>query len=141
MASTVRKKKRSRRQAEVRRRWQDLQDAKRPTYRGPWKRRDRRREAFQTMKHRWTIVQRYRRLRGQGDAEAEAAQQAGPAAGYSASSVRKFHRASRKDGKKGLLSDVAHGRETPPRTPWTVIQSLLVFRRLLHWVGIGWPPR
>ncbi len=60
MASKIRKKRRSRRQAEARRRWKDLQEEKRKKYTGPWKRRDRRRKAFQTMKQRLKIVQHYR---------------------------------------------------------------------------------
>ncbi len=60
MASKIRKKRRSRRQAEARRRWKDLQEEKRKKYTRPWKRRDRRRKAFQTMKQRLKIVQHYR---------------------------------------------------------------------------------
>ena len=57
-----RKAKRSRRQAVSRRRWHDLHDAKQHKYTGPWKRRDRRRAAFQTMKTRFRIAQHYHRL-------------------------------------------------------------------------------
>ncbi len=70
-----RKTKRSRRQAISRRRWKDLQDAKQQKYTGPWKRRDRRRAAFQTMKDRFRIVQQYRRLCGRGMPKGEAAEQ------------------------------------------------------------------
>jgi len=75
MASKIRKKKRSRRQAEARRRWKDLQEAKRGKYTGQWKRRDRRRKAFQAMKRRLKIVQRYRSLRAKGMKEGQAARQ------------------------------------------------------------------
>ena len=60
MASKIRKKKQSRWRAEARRRWQDLQQAKQQKYTGPWKRRDRRRQAFQIMKTRLKIVREYR---------------------------------------------------------------------------------
>ena len=134
MARKIRKKKRSRRQAEARRRWQDLQDAKREKYTGPWKRRDRRREAFQTMKQRMKIVRHYRQLQKQGMKEGEAAQQTGKAFGCSASSVRNYARQWNKKGKRGLIP-VTKVRTYPPRTPLGVIQLILLFRRMLHWGG------
>ena len=134
MARKIRKKKRSRRQTEARRRWKDLQDAKREKYTGSWKRRDRRRKAFQTMKHRLKIVQCDRQLRGQGVKEGEAAHQAAETFGCSASSVRNYERTWRDEGKRGLMP-VITVREYPQKTPWDVIQLILLFRRLLHWGG------
>ena len=134
MARKIRKKKRSRRQAEARRRWQDLQDATREKYRGAWKRRDRRRQAFQTMKQRLKMVHYYRQLRAKGEKEGDAAQQTGEGFGCSTSSVRNYHRTWREKGKRGLMP-VIKVREYPPKTPWDVIQLILLFRRLLHWGG------
>ncbi len=134
MARKIRKKKRSRRQSESRRRWQDLQDAKREKYTGPWKRRDRRRQAFQTMKQRLKIVHQYRRLRAQGLNEDEAAQRTSDVFDCSVSSVRNYHRMWREKGKRGLMP-VITVRTYPPKTPWDVIQLILLFRRVLHWGG------
>ena len=129
-----RKVKRSRRQSESRRRWKDLQDAKQQKYTGPWKRRDRRRAAFQTMKDRFRIVQQYRRLCGRGMPKGEAAEKIAKAHGISVSTVRNYDCLVRQHGKRGLLPEVSV-RETPPRTPWKVIQIILMFRRILHWGG------
>lgn len=134
MARKIRKKKRSRRQAETRRRWKDLQDAKREKYTGSWKRRDRRRQAFQKMKQRMKIVQHYRQLRGKGMKEGEAAHHTATTFDCSASSVRNYDRTWRDKGKRGLMPTIKV-REYPPHTPWDVIQLILVFRRLLHWGG------
>ena len=129
-----RKSKHSRRQSVSRRRWKDLQDAKQAKYTGPWKRRDRRRAAFQTMKARVRIVQQYRRLCEGGLRKGEAAEQTAKAHEISASTVRNYDRIVRQQGKHGLMPEVCI-RETPPRTPWEVIQIILMLRRLLHWGG------
>lgn len=129
-----RKHKQSRRQAIARRRWKDLQTAKQAKYLGPWKRRDRQRAAFQAMKARYRIVLRYRRLCGSGITEGEAAQQTAETYGCSASTIRNYARLVRQSGKRGLLPKIRE-RETPPRTPWEVIQIILMLRRLLHWGG------
>jgi transposase InsO family protein len=129
-----RKAKHSRRQAISRRRWKDLQDAKHQKYTGPWKRRDRRRAAFQTMKARFRIVQQYRHLCDSGMKNGEAAEQTAKAHGISASTVRNYERFVRQEGRRGLLPEFRE-HETPPRTPWKVIQIILMFRRLLHWGG------
>ncbi len=134
MANKMRKKKRSRRQAEARRRWKDVQEATRKKYSGSWKRRDRRREAFQTMKQRLKIVRCYQQLRTKGLKEGDAARQTAQRFDCSVSSVRNYFRAWRKDGKRGLMPTVKR-REYPPKTPWEVIQIILLFRRLLHWGG------
>ncbi|MCP4396355.1 MAG: hypothetical protein GY801_03455 [bacterium] len=123
MASNIRKKKCSRRQAEARRRWKDVQDAKREKYRGPWKRRDRRREAFQTMKPRRKIVQYYRQLRADGLKEGEAARHTGERFGCSMSRVRNYARMWRTEGKRGLMPKI-RSQEYPPKTPWKVIQII-----------------
>ncbi len=129
-----RKAKRSRRQSVARRRWKDLQDAKRAKYTGPWKRRDRRRAAFQTMKDRFRIVQQYRRLCAGGMKKGEAARQTAKAHDLSSSTIRNYDRLVRQHGKRGLLPTI-RVQETPPRTPWDVIQMILMLRRLLHWGG------
>lgn len=134
MARKIRKKKCSRRQAESRRRWRDLQEAKRGKYTGPWKRRDRRRQAFHMMKQRVKIVQLYRQFQAQGQKEGQAAQHAADAFGCSISSVRNYARTWRDEGKRGLMPSVKV-REYPPKTPWEVIQLILLLRRLLHWGG------
>ncbi len=134
MTKKMRKKKRSRRQAESRRRWQDLQEAQREKYSTSWKRRDRRRQAFQTMKSRRTIVRHYQCLRDQSMKESEAAQQTAKAFTCSVSSVRNYYRLWKTQGKRGLLPP-AKVREYPSKTPWDVIQCILLFRRLLHWGG------
>lgn len=134
MASKIRKKKRSRRQAEACRRWKDLQDTKREKYSGSWKRRDRRRAAFQKMKQRVNIVQCYRQFRAEGLKEGEAARQTGERFECSMSSVRNHARAWRTEGKRGLMPKI-QSREYPPKTPWKVIQIIVLLRRLLHWGG------
>lgn len=70
-----RTKKTSRRQTEVRRRWQDLKETNQQKDRGPWKRKDRRRAASQTIRQRLRMVQAYRACRAKGLDEATAAQQ------------------------------------------------------------------
>lgn len=134
MARKIRKKKQSRRQSESRRRWKDLQDAKREKYAGSWARRDRRRKAFQVMKQRMKIVKYYQHLRTKGHSEGDAAQRAGERFGCSKSSVRNYFRAWKQEGKRGLMP-VSTVRTYPPKTPWDVIQLILLFRRLLHWGG------
>lgn len=129
-----RKAKHSRRQSVSRRRWKDLQDAKHQKYTGPWKRRDRRRAAFQTMKTRVRIVQHYRHLCTSGLTKGAAAQQTAKASGLSTSTVRNYERRVRQAGKRGLLPNF-RVHETPPRTPWEVIHIILMWRRLLHWGG------
>ncbi len=129
-----RKAKQSRQQSEARRRRKDLHEATREKYRGPWKRRDRRRTAFQTMKERFRIVQHYRRLCRSGMAKGEAAHQTADVYGCSESTVRNYDRLVRQSGKRGLLPEI-RVRETPPRTPWKVIQIILMFRGLLGWGG------
>lgn len=129
-----RKRKRSRCQAEARRRWQDLHDAKRKKYTGPWKRRDRRRDAFQTMKRRLRMVHAYRAGLSTGVKEEVAVQRTGNTFGCSASSIRNYHRRWKAEGKQGLMP-VITVRERRPKTPWEVIQIIILFRRTLHWGG------
>ena len=129
-----RKSKRSRRQAVSRRRWQDLQEATRKKYTGPWKRPDRRRAAFQIMKARFQRVQYYRRLTQAGLAKGVAATLTAKTFGCSVSTIRNYERVVRQSGKRGLMPEVRY--EAPsPRTPWEVIQIILMLRRLLHWGG------
>jgi len=129
-----RKAKQSRQQTLARRRRKDLHEATREKYRGPWKRRDRRRTAFQTMKERFRIVQHYRQLCRSGIKKGEAAHQTADVYGCSASTVRNYDRLLRQAGKRGLMPDI-RVRETPPRTPWEVIQIIVMFRGLLGWGG------
>jgi hypothetical protein len=51
-----------------------------------------------------------------------------------ASSVWDFHRRLNQNGKRGLMPTISV-RQFLPRTPWAVIQLILLFRRLLHWDG------
>ena len=129
-----RKRKHRRRQAEARRRWQDGQDAKRKKYTGPWNRRDRRREAFQTMKRRLRMVQAYRTCRATGMNEEVAAHQTGETCGCSLSSIRNDHRRWKAEGKRGLMPIIAV-REHRPTTPWEGMQIIVLLRRLLHGGG------
>lgn len=128
-------KKKSRRQAEARRRWQDLQEAHHKKYTGSWKRQDRRREAFHIMKQRWRIVAAYCACRTRGIPEGEAVQQMGERFACSASTVRNYYRLWQAKGKAGLMPVVSPPRRSPPKTPWEVIQIILLLRRLLHWGG------
>jgi len=134
MASKIRKKKQSRWRSVTRRRWQDLQKAKQKKYTGSWKRRDRRREAFQVMKSRLKIVHEYQQYRTQGMREREAAKRTAAAHGCSVSTVRNDARMWRTEGKRGLMPRITI-RTYPPKTPWWVIQLILLFRRVLHWGG------
>jgi putative transposase len=86
------------------------------------------------MKQRLKIVRFYQQLRSKGLKEGEAARQTAERSGCSVSSVRNYFRAWRKEGKRGLMP-VIKTREYPPKTPWEVIQIILLFRRLLHWGG------
>jgi transposase InsO family protein len=129
-----RQKKKSRRQIEARRRQQDLNTAKQHKYKGHWKRRDRRRQAFQVTKHRLRIVRSYRAARDAGLSEAQAAAQIAARFTCSVSSVRNYDRAWRQQGIAGLRPVVSI-RTYPPKTPWDVIQIILMLRRLLHWGG------
>lgn len=129
-----RKAKQSRAQTLARRRKKDLQDARRDKHNGPWRRRDRRRTAFQTMKARFRIVQHYRQLCRSGLKKGEAAHQTANASGCSDSTVRNYDRLVRQQGKRGLMPEIRE-RETPPRTPWKVIQIILMLRGLLQWGG------
>ncbi len=129
-----RKAKQSRARTLARRRRKDLHDAQRDKHNGPWKRKDRRRAAFQTMKERFHVVQHYRRLCRRGMKNGEAAQQTADVYGCSESTVRNYDRLVRQSGKRGLMPEI-RVRETPPRTPWEVIQIILMFRSLLHWGG------
>jgi transposase InsO family protein len=63
-----------------------------------------------------------------------AAAQTAKAHGLSISTVRNYDRLVRQHGKRGLLPEFRR-RETPPRTPWNVIQIILMLRRHLHWGG------
>jgi transposase InsO family protein len=126
--------KQTRRQTIARRRKQDLQEAMRKKYTGSWKRRDRRRTAFQTMKERARIVQRYRHLCDTLSRKGDAALQTAEAYGCSASSVRNYERLVRQHGKRALMPAI-RVQETPPRTPWKVIQIILMLRGLLNWGG------
>lgn len=129
-----RKAKQSRRRAIARRRQQDLREATRKKYTGPWKRRDRRRTAFQTMKTRFRIVQRDRHLCGTLGRKGDAARQTAEEHGCSSSSVRNYERLVRQDGKQALMPKI-RVQETPPRTPWQVIQIIVMLRTLLNWGG------
>jgi transposase InsO family protein len=129
-----RKAKQSRARTLARRRRKDLYDAQRAKHNGPWKRKDRRRAAFQTMKERFGIVQHYRRLCRSGMPKGEAAQQTAEAFGISASTVRNYERLVRQHGKRGLMPEI-RVRATPPRTPWDVIQIILMLRGRLGWGG------
>jgi transposase InsO family protein len=129
-----RKAKQSRAQTLARRRKKDLQDARRDKHHGPWKRKDRRRAAFQTMKARVRIVQHYRRLCQKGLKKGDAGQQTAETFGCSASTVRQYERLVRQQGKRGLMPEI-QVTDTPPRTPWKVIQIILMLRGLLHWGG------
>ncbi len=129
-----RKAKQSRAQTLARRRRQDLHDAQRDKHNGPWKRKDRRRAAFQTMKERFRIVQHYRRLCRSGMKKGEAALQTAEAFGCSASTVRNYDRLVRQHGKRGLMPEIRVW-ETPLRTPMEVVQIILMFRGLLGWGG------
>lgn len=127
-------KKKSRRQVEARRRWRDVNEAKREKYTGPWKRRDRRRAALQIAKSRVRIVRAYRAARAAGLREAQAANQTRERFACSLSSVRNYARMWRIHGISGLMPVVSE-RDTPPKTPWEVIQIIVMLRRLLHWGG------
>lgn len=129
-----RSKKSSRRQAEARRRSQDLNKAKQQKYTGPWKRHDRRRQAFQIAKHRARIVRAYRAARNAGVSEAQAAFQMADRFGCSVSSIRNYDRVWRQQGMAGLRP-VVSTRTFPPTTPWEVIQIIVLLRRLLQWGG------
>ena len=129
-----RKAKHSRRQSVSRRRWKDLHDATQQKYTGSWKRRDRRRAAFQTMKARVRIVQAYRQLCEAGFRKGVAAWPIAKLHGISVSTLRNYDRLMRQHGKRGLLPNI-RVKTTPPRTPWEVIQIILMLRRLLHWGG------
>lgn len=129
-----RSKKSSRRQAEARRRAQDLTRAKQQKYTGPWKRRDQRRQAFQIAKRRIHMVRAYRATRDAGVSEAQAASQTAERFGCSVSSIRNYDRTWRLQGFARLRPDVST-RTYPPKTPWEVIQIILLLRRLLHWGG------
>ena len=118
----------------ARRRKKDLQDAQRDKHNGPWRRKDRRRAAFQTMKARFRIVQHSRQLCQSGFKKGDAAQCTAEAFGCSASTVRQYERLVRQQGKRGLLPKIQI-TATPPRTPWEVIQIILMLRGLLHWGG------
>lgn len=134
MASKIRKKKQSRWRSVTRRRWQDLQQAKQKKYTGPWARQDRRRHAFQVMKARLKIVHDYQQFRKKGLSESEAARQTAVAHGCSVSTVRNYARIWRTEGKRGLMPKISV-RTYPPKTPWWVIQLIVLFRRVLHWGG------
>jgi len=129
-----RSKKSSRRQVEARRRARDLKTAKHQKYTGPWKRRDRRRQALQVAKSRARIVRAYRAARTAGLSEAQAASQTATRFGCSVSRVRNDDRMWRRHGIAGLRP-VVSTRTYPPKTPWEVIQIILLLRRLLHWGG------
>ena len=86
------------------------------------------------MKARFRVVQEYRRCCASGLKKGEAAEQTATAHEISVSTVRNYDRLVRQHGKRGLLPTI-EVRETPPRTPWKVIQIILMLRRLLHWGG------
>ena len=66
--------------------------------------------------------------------KAAAAEHTATAHGMSTSTVRNYDRLVRQQGKRGLLPKI-RVQVTPPRTPWEVIQIILMLRRLLHWGG------
>jgi transposase InsO family protein len=134
MASKIRKKKQSRWRSVTRRRWQDLQQAKQKKYTGTWTRRDRRRKAFHVMKGRLKSVRAYWQFRQQGMTESEAAQRTAETYRCSLSTVRNYARKWRTEGKRGLMPTITV-RPYPPKTPWWVIQLILLLRRVLHWGG------
>jgi len=86
------------------------------------------------MRSRFRIVQAYRACRATGVTEEQAAQQTGETLGCSASSVRNYHRTWKTQGKQGLMPVITR-REYRTKTPWEVIQIIILLRRLLHWGG------
>jgi transposase InsO family protein len=86
------------------------------------------------MKQRCRIVQAYRARRATGMPEAEAARQTSVQWGCSPSSVRNYTRAWNTQGKAGLMPIITV-RTYRPKTPWEVIQIIILLRRLLQWGG------
>ena len=129
-----RKHKTSRYSIEARRRRQDRHQAVQKKYAGPWKRRDRRRNAFQKMKQRWRIVKMYRGVRAGGERESNAAQQTAEHFACSVSTVRNYDRLWKANGRAGLMPAMTV-RPSRPKTPWEVIQVIIMLRRLLQWGG------
>jgi transposase InsO family protein len=66
--------------------------------------------------------------------EDQAAHQTSETVGCSVSSVRNYHRLWKRQGKQGLLP-VITVRTYRPKTPWEVIQIIVLLRRVLHWGG------
>ncbi len=112
----------------------DLQDQTRRKARCAL-RRDRRRVAFQTLRHRYRIVREYRARRQTNRRECDAATHTAERFGISTRSVRRFDKAVRTGGKRALMP--CYHIPPPPRSTlsWPVVGAVLALRAHLGWCG------
>ncbi len=113
-----------------RRRFIDLENAKKKKR----QRRERREEALKEMKRRLKAVRRYKSLQKQGLNKEQAARQAAEEFNCSSSTIRKWNSLYDKHGRYGILPDYKK-RTYEVKTPFSVIQVILMMRCLLHWGG------
>ena len=128
----MRKGKTTRKWVEIVRRRKDKEDAENKKRQ---KRKDRRREAFATMKWRRGVVRDYR-LRCVSLKEREAAKQTALRFGISVSTVRRWHRVEREQGKRGLLPQIPIHVGRQPKVTFNIVSYILLLRMYLGWGAI-----
>lgn len=123
----MRKGKTTRKWVEIVRRRRDKEDAENKKRQ---KRKDRRREAFATMKWRRDVVQDYQ-LRCISLPEREAAKQTSLRFDIGISTVRRWHRVYREHGKRGLLPKIPSRVGRQPKITFNIVSFILLLRTYL----------
>ena len=100
-----------------------------------FRRQDRRREAFRTMKRRYRIVKEYRARRNTCSSEGEAARQTSERFSLGISSVRRHNKMFSEGGKRGLLPSYQKRSSPGTQLPFEIIQIILTLRIFLGWCG------
>jgi len=77
----------------------------------------------------------YRRLRAAGDSEAEAAQWVASRWHRGKSTIRRWEKKYRAEGKRGLLPPWQGPAPSGPQTPLAVVELIVYLRRMLGWGG------
>ena len=126
----MRKRKTTRTWREIVRRRKDLKEAERRKQRS--RRFDRRRKAFATMRWRLKAVRDYHARRATGT-EHVAAKQTGNRFGVSVTTIRRWEKKYRDQGKRGLLDKVSTKGGRQPLLSLEIISFVVLLRTLCEW--------
>lgn len=86
------------------------------------------------MKARKQILQEYLKLQSEGLSKGNALSEVASSHGFGGSTIRHWERLFKEGGKRALIPRY-QSRPSRSRIPFSVLQTIILFRRLLHWGG------